>query len=359
MEFFVEYVQPFLPDFVVRVIVRQAMRMYRNQLESADFPQKELRLVERMKSLTDVTFETSAANDQHYQVPTDFFLSHLGEKLKYSSCEWDQATDLAVAESNTIRSYQRHLRLDELPDGAVVLEVGNGWGSLALSNAVAYPNLVFESFSNSETQIRHIREQIAKRGIENLTVWKQDIDDFVKNGRPANVAANVAAAGPARYSRIVSIECIEHCRAYHLLFRKLSSVLRDDGFCFFQILGHSRYSYLMNNSSWMGRNFFTGGTIPSMHLFHYFNEDLVVKSSTIIRGTEYQKTLDAWLWRMYDNRTKILETLKAAYGNAANKHYQGWRMFYLMSSESFGFNSGKDWCVGYFVMEKRMKKNDN
>jgi cyclopropane-fatty-acyl-phospholipid synthase len=352
MEFFVKYIQKWLPDWLIRIILQIVMRNTIIDLSKKDFPQKELRLIDRIKELTDVTFDTDAANEQHYQVPTDFFLSHLGEKLKYSSCEWTNETKtLEQAEQHTINEYQKHLQLDLLQPGDIVLEIGNGWGSLCLSNAKKYPHLNFESFSNSETQIEFITTQIEKHGLINLTVWKQDIDDFVKNTDVINDETNKQLA--KRYSRIVSIECIEHCRAYNLLFRKLRTIMKDDGFCFFQILGHREYSYLMNNKSWMGRNFFTGGTIPSMHLFHHFNEDLVVTKTQVINGGHYARTLDAWLHKMYNKREHILSVFKNSYGNDAEKMYQGWRMFYLMCSESFGYNNGKEWCVGYITMKKR------
>lgn len=344
MEFFVQHVQSFLPDYIVRFCLRQIMRRTTHELQSKDWPQKELRLVERIKQMDNTTFDTDAANEQHYQVPTQFFLSHLGTRLKYSSCEWNENDTIDDAEKRTICEYQKYLKMEELVEGDIVLEVGNGWGSLCLSNAVQYPHIRFESFSNSETQIEHIKRQIEVKGIKNLVVWKQDIDEFVKSNDETKMK---------RYSRIVSIECIEHCRNYQQLFRKLRSVVKDDGFCFFQILGHREYSYLMNDKSWMGRNFFTGGTIPSMHMFSYFNDDLIVSDCKIINGKQYAKTLDAWLNRMYNSKTQIMKIFENAYGANAEKMYQGWRMFYLMCSESFGYNDGKEWCVGYFVMKPR------
>lgn len=379
MEFFVSNVQPYLPDSIVRFGLRHIMKQTVAGLRSKDWPQKEMRLVERIKQLDTVTFETDAANAQHYEVPTDFFLTHLGPKLKYSSCEWnDDTPTLESAEAHTIAEYQKHLRLDELSAGDIVLEIGNGWGSLCLTNAAKYPHLKFESFSNSDTQIQHIQSQIEAHGITNLTVWKQDIDEFVKQKESSEILAELDEISNTmmerilfgrnseceykstvyetklkRYSRIVSIECIEHCRTYNLLFKKLRSILKNDGFCFFQILGHREYSYLMNDKSWMGRHFFTGGTIPSMHMFTHFNEDLVVSDIKVINGKQYAKTLDAWLHQMYQNKTKIMEIFKTAYGNDASKMYQGWRMFYLMCSESFGYRDGNEWCVGYITMEPR------
>lgn len=57
-----------------------------------------------------VTVDAAAANEQHYEVPTDFFLAHLGPRLKYSSCEFvTAATTLAEAETYSIKEYQRQV----------------------------------------------------------------------------------------------------------------------------------------------------------------------------------------------------------------------------------------------------------
>ena len=343
METFVQYIQPFLPDLIIRFFLKIMLWNTRLSLDSKDYPQKEERLIKKIKSLKTATFDTKEANEQHYEVPTSFFLNHLGNFLKYSSCEWNNCRNLNEAELFTITEYQEHLKLTQLEPGDFILEIGNGWGSLCLSNASKFPHLNFESFSNSETQIKYIEDQCKQREIKNLKVWKQDMDEFITD-------SNIESS---KYSRIISIECIEHCRGYGLLFEKMANVLKDNGFCFLQILGHSQYSYLMNNNSWMGRNFFTGGTIPSMHLLDRFNDHLIVKDKIILSGSLYSKTLDSWLNNLYLNKQKIMEILHANYGAFANKYFQGWRMFYLMSSEAFKYNEGKDWCVGYFFLEKR------
>lgn len=340
MEFFIRNIQQYLSDFVIRGFLYIGI----NILYIFDDPKKDNLIVDYINNLNQVTFNTKDANKQHYEVPTNFFTNHLGKNLKYSSCEWNQNKLLNInnAETFTIKKYQKYLKLDELSEGEYVLEVGNGWGSLCLNNAKDYPNLNFESFSNSQTQINYINEEIKKRNINNLKVWKMDIDTFVKNKDEKD----------KKYARIVSIECIEHCLGYHLLFEKFSNILKDDGFCFFQILGHKRFSYIMSNKSWMGRNFFTGGIVPSMNLFSYFNNHLKIKDKYIISGTEYSKTLDSWLNKMYQNKEKIMKIFKMNYGDNANYYFQSWRMFYLMSSASFGYNQGNDYCVAYFTMVK-------
>jgi cyclopropane-fatty-acyl-phospholipid synthase len=365
MEAFVKYVQPLLPDVVVRWILRLLLWRIVVKLRGLDYPQKEHRIVKRMKESIDsdevrVAVETDKANEQHYEVPTAFFQKHLGPRLKYSSCEnalrpFRSLDDISRLEDETIRKYQAKLRLGELQAGDKVLEIGSGWGSLLLANAEAFPHLEFHAFSNSVTQVQHISGEVSRRGFKNVTVWKQDVHDFCLEKKSQSKRKTAVV-----YRRIVSIECIEHTRSYPRLFRKLSSVLTDDGLCFFQILGHREYTYFMNSSDWMGRNFFTGGTIPSMNLFLHFNDDLVVEDVEVVNGKEYANTLNIWLERMYSQKSAILACFKDESGrkhpnNESPRHsFEKWRMFYLMCSECFGYDAGKEWVVGYFLMKKRL-----
>lgn len=69
-----------------------------------------------------VAIQTAAANEQHYEVPTKYFLSVLGPKLKYSSCVYPSAkTTLAEAE---IAMLELACERAHLKDGQDILEFG-------------------------------------------------------------------------------------------------------------------------------------------------------------------------------------------------------------------------------------------
>ena len=73
MENFVAYVQPWLPDFLVRAVVWLYLTHFVRRLRGLDHPFKELRTVKRIKSDKDEKFsrvadKTDAANEQHYEV---------------------------------------------------------------------------------------------------------------------------------------------------------------------------------------------------------------------------------------------------------------------------------------------------
>jgi cyclopropane-fatty-acyl-phospholipid synthase len=195
---------------LIRAGLRCAMYRTVSRLRKKEWPAYEHFLINNVNP---------CINELHPQLDTDFFKAHLGYRLKTSSCEWTNLVDtLDRAETYTLSQYQRKAEFDKLNVGDVVLEISCGWGSLSLFNARSYPHLKFESFSNSESQIAYLQKQIDDYKITNLKVWKQEINNFI------NEATN------KQYSRILSIE---NCHANALLFKKLASVLKHDGICFF------------------------------------------------------------------------------------------------------------------------------
>uniref|UniRef100_A0A7S3UJB0 Cyclopropane-fatty-acyl-phospholipid synthase n=1 Tax=Oxyrrhis marina TaxID=2969 RepID=A0A7S3UJB0_OXYMA len=287
-----------------------------------------------------IAVDTAAANEQHYEVPTEFYLGFLGPCMKYSSCEWELNNPndtLEAAEERTLASYARRVGLDD--DGVKrVLDIGCGWGSFTLWAAKKYPQLSFTCFSNSATQIAHITQSAKERGLSNVRATRLDINKLSLQ--------NLGETKP--FDRIVSIECLEHSENYELLFERIASLMTPAGKFFCQILGHREYTYKMDSeTSWMARNFFTGGTIPSTRLFLHCNKHLCVDAQDVIPGTHYKKTLDTWLERMYANQQGLTKILGS--GAAFTK----WRMFHLLCAESFGLREGKEYLVAYYTFSRR------
>ncbi|MDG2310333.1 MAG: class I SAM-dependent methyltransferase, partial [Planctomycetota bacterium] len=116
-------------------------------------------------SSSPIAIGTSAANEQHYEVPAEFYALCLGEHLKYSSCYWDEGVDhLSQAEESMLALTCKRA---QLRDGQSILELGCGWGSLSLWMAKCYPNSQILSVSNSASQREFILEQAKQRGITN------------------------------------------------------------------------------------------------------------------------------------------------------------------------------------------------
>jgi cyclopropane-fatty-acyl-phospholipid synthase len=342
-EFFVEYVQLWLPTWFVRFLVRMYMRIQGPLMRSGDVVIKQIETDSALRATLPVTTDVETVNEQLYGNDPYFFVNHLGPRLKYSACEYPPGVDsLASAEVYTIQRYQDLSGIGDLPAGSRVLELGCGWGSLSLANAERYPKLSFTSFSNSPQQIGYITDQAKQRGLKNLTVLVEDYAVFVHPDK-----SKVAPVGAAPFDAALAIETIEHAKNITQLLGAVALRLKPGAKLFVQSLLHQTASYLMDSNSWMGRNFFTGGSILSLNsYFHLTPPELTLSRVIPVRGTGYSRTLLDWLRRMEPQRKEFVRRYSHSF-------YEGFRMFYIASAEAFGANNGAEFMVGYYVFVKR------
>ena len=229
-----------------------------------------------------------------------------------------------------------------------VVDLGCGWGSLTLYLLERYPNMRVTSVSNSRTQKAHIEATASARGwSKRLTVHTMD--------------ANVLELEPATYDRCCSIEMFEHMKNYGALMERISRFLKPGGKLFVHIFT-SRvlpYHFVKKDASdWMAEHFFTGGTMPSPDLLSKFNTHMALEDQWAVNGVHYYRTLEAWLAKQDRNEAAVRAVFAKAYGGAdqATKWITRWRLFYLGSSESFGFDSGSGAGNEWFVSHYRFVK---
>jgi cyclopropane-fatty-acyl-phospholipid synthase len=331
-----------IPDFLIRIGIRRLLKQ-RLKDEKKETPQAQkqhlLMLVEELKN-SPIAIETKAANEQHYEVPTQFYQYCLGKHLKYSSGFWKEGvTDIDTSERDMLDITCERA---ELQNGQEVLELGCGWGSLSLFMSAKFPKSNFTVVSNSRTQKIYIDEQAKLRGIHNLTVLTIDINNF-----------NI----DKKFDRVVSVEMFEHLRNYKLLFNKIASLLKDDGKMFVHVFTHKTYAYkfeVKDDTDWMSKYFFTGGIMPSNDLFSYFNDDLKIVNQWIVNGTHYNKTSEAWLQNMDKHKAEIIPLFEKTYGKEnAIKWWVYWRVFYMACAELWGYDKGEEWMVVHYLFEKK------
>ena len=279
------------------------------------------------------------ANEQHYEVPAEFFATVLGAHRKYSCCLWDEATEgLDAAERAALDVTCRRAAIE---DGQRVLDLGCGWGSLSLYVAEQYPNSSVTAVSNSRSQRDHIASEVKARGLGNVNVTVSDMNDF---------------ECAESFDRIVSVEMFEHMHNYRELFRRIAGWLEPDGRFFMHIFVHrsTPYEFLDQGSSdWMSRHFFSGGIMPSDGLPLYFQDDLTLDRRWRWNGTHYARTSNAWLKNMDARRSEVVPILAATYGDAAAKWWMRWRMFFMACAELFAFDNGQEWYVGHYRFAPR------
>ena len=327
-----------VPDALIRLGIRRLLKERLAQLEKEGETTEDL--LTRLRD-EPVAVDTGAANAQHYEVPTRFFMKVLGPCLKYSSCHWPEGVEtLANAEKAML---DLTCKRAELSDRMDILELGCGWGSLTLWMAQHFPNARILAVSNSATQRAHIETQALDRGYCNVEVRTQDMNDF-DPGR--------------KFDRIVSLEMFEHMRNPGKLLDRAADWLHPEGKMFIHIFTHAGKPYLFEDrggeKDWMSRYFFTGGMMPSPDYLPKATDKLVVDEEWIVNGWHYSKTLEAWLGRQDNAQSEILPWFAKTYGpENAKVWFQRWRMFWMACSELFAYRDGEEWPVHHYRFKQK------
>ncbi|MBX3166407.1 MAG: class I SAM-dependent methyltransferase [Candidatus Eremiobacteraeota bacterium] len=325
-------------DFLVRRAIRGLNRARLRELRQGGLEgqlRRKQALLEQLRS-SPLAVVPEQANEQHYEVPAAFFEAMLGPHLKYSSGYWPDG--VASLEASELAMLELYLERAQLQDGQRILDLGCGWGSLSLFLAERFPTSRLLGVSNSASQRAFILGRAAERGLTNLEIWTCDINHLEL---PA-----------AEFDRIVSVEMLEHVRNYAAVFQLLSRALKPDGKLFVHVFAHREHAYTFEPrgqggvaGDWMEREFFSGGTMPSLDLLAHFCGPLRVEAQWAVSGAHYRRTADAWLAQMRRRRALVVPLLRRTYGRSWRRTWLGWQLFLLACSELFGYQHGQQWCV--------------
>ena len=328
-----------LPDWLIRLGIRRLLRQRLREIATSS-PAEQVARFAATLSVMPIAINTAESKEQHYEVPTDFYLKCLGPRLKYSSCYYVKGDETLV------QAEERMLALTceraQLADGMDILELGCGWGSLTLWMAEKYPRSRITGVSHSRTQREHILGEAKKRGLANVTIITCDMNEF-----------DIAAGS---FGRVVSVEMFEHMKNWPKLMANIARWLRPGGMFFAHVFTHSRFAYhfeVRDESDWMSRYFFTGGMMPAHDLFPCFQTDLKLVQDWKVNGRHYAQTAEHWLQNMDAHRAEIMPLFAQTYGtNQAVKWWSYWRVFYLACAELWWFRRGEEWLVSHYLFRK-------
>jgi len=204
-----------LPDSILRWRIRQGLvgLMAKMDKEATEYGSRvafESDFVAEIRN-EEIAVCQDEANQQHYEVPAEFFRIVLGPHLKYSCGLFrSNSSTLTEAEEAMLEVYVERA---QLKDGMDLLDLGCGWGSVALFMAARFPGSRVKALSNSNQQREYIEEQAKERGLTNLNV----------------ITGDVAKVDPEEFQdafdRVISIEMFEHMKNYGKLHKKVSTCL--------------------------------------------------------------------------------------------------------------------------------------
>ena len=330
-----------IPDWILRRGVRSQGKERLNMMNKVDSTKEYSKFINEA-STGNIAVNTDDANNQHYEVDSEFFKYCLGKNLKYSCCFWDENTlDLDAAEDNMLEIYSQRA---QITDGMSILDIGCGWGSLSLFLAQKYPKSEITGVSNSSSQKIFIDSVASERNISNLNIITRDINDFRTE---------------EKYDRILSIEMFEHTKNTKKLMNLINDWLNPNGLFFMHVFAHKENPYYFDRdqkNAWMAKYFFTGGMMPNHNLFKDLKSNLEYQKSWILSGEHYERTSNAWLDKMDQNKSKILSLFERSNSSSvAKRKFHFWRLFYIACAEIFGYDNGNEWVVSHHLFKKSAK----
>jgi cyclopropane-fatty-acyl-phospholipid synthase len=260
----------------------------------------------------------------HYDLKSDFFRLFLDPDMQYS-CAYFARPDMTLTEAQIAK--KRHImgKLDLAP-GQRVLDIGCGWGGMALSIA--------DEAGASVTGITLSEEQLAiaqQRGRESGLAVEFRLQDYRHLTE--------------RFDRIVSVGMFEHVGVgyYREYFRKIRELLTDDGVALVHTIGRSTPPGATN--PFIAKYIFPGGYIPAMSEMAAAieKEGLIVTDLEVLR-LHYAETLKAW-------RENFLARRDEAVAMYDERFARMWEFYLAASEASFRHD---DLVVFQFQLAKRL-----
>jgi cyclopropane-fatty-acyl-phospholipid synthase len=259
----------------------------------------------------------------HYDLSNDLFAAFLDPTMSYSSAWFDDSEPTAAAtrlEEAQLRKTDGILDLAGVQAGTRVLEIGSGWGSLALRAAQRGAHVT--AITLSREQMRLARERVEAAGLSGL------VDVRVQDYREVD----------GQYDAIISVEMIEAVgEAYWpAYFATLDRLLAPGGTVAIQAItmAHERFLATRRSFSWIQKYIFPGGIIPSLQAI-----DGALAAHTTLRVTRqrelrehYARTLRLW-------RERFLGQWPRIHAQGFDETFRRMWEFYLAYSEA-GFRSG-------------------
>lgn len=219
--------------------------------------------------------------EAHYDLGNELYTRFLDNSMMYSAAIYPSPeASLAEAQQHKLKTICDKLQLSENDH---LLEIGTGWGGLAIFAAKHYGCKVTTT-TISEEQYAWAEQQVEKQGLQQqITLLKKDYRLL-----------------EGEYDKLVSIEMIEAVGKEYLpdFFRKCQQLLKTNGLMLLQsiTINDQRYESYSKGVDFIQRYIFPGGFLPSVLVL---SEQVKQHTDMVIRdchdiGLHYARTLQDW-----------------------------------------------------------------
>jgi cyclopropane-fatty-acyl-phospholipid synthase len=218
---------------------------------------------------------------EHYDLGNDFYALFLDKTMTYSSAIF-KAPETSLEEGQ-FEKYDRLCRKLKLTSSDHVLEIGSGWGGLAL-HAVKHYGCRVTTVTISEEQFKYAKKRFEQEGVAD------QIDIRVQDYRTLE----------GRYDKIISIEMLEAVGHEYLptYFRKCHDMLAPNGSLALQVItsGDKRYAKFRDDVDFIQKHIFPGSQTPSIAAIHRAVSEVSDLNLFDARdiGLDYARTLRLW-----------------------------------------------------------------
>jgi len=228
----------------------------------------------------------------HYDLSNEFFSLFLDPELMYSSAMFPSA-NVGLNEAAVYKLDAICQKLD-LQASDHLLEIGTGWGGMAIHAAKNYGCRVTTT-TISKQQYETASQRVIEAGLDDLvTVIFEDYRDL-----------------EGSYDKLVSIEMLEAVghEFYKQYFGGCASLLKPDGLMLVQVITvpDQRYHYARNSVDFIQRYIFPGGSLPGhevvMSSIRKHTDMQMIGMEEI--GEDYAKTLEVWRQRFLSRLDEV------------------------------------------------------
>ncbi|NDW32202.1 cyclopropane-fatty-acyl-phospholipid synthase family protein [Salipiger sp. PrR007] len=247
----------------------------------------------------------------HYDISDDLYRLFLDKDMQYSCAYFTDPGISLEAAQKAKKDHIAHKLL--LKSGMRVLDIGCGWGGMALTLARDY-GVHVTGVTLSENQLATARRRAEEAGLADKTDFRlldyRKIED--------------------RFDRVVSVGMLEHVGYPHLreYFAKVQEVLAPDGVALIHTIGHTAPP--APTSPWLDKYIFPGGYIPSLSEVSAAVEKsgLWATDIEVLRG-HYGPTLNHWRRRFEAALPKVRDL------GYDERFIRMWRLYLVVCEAAF------------------------